>query len=56
MDFKDFDKNRESNPFDFSDIDFELLLNKYGPEGLYELADRLKNIADKDVSDALNEN
>ena len=34
-------------------IDFDALLNKYGPEGLYEIADKLKEIADKDVQDAL---
>jgi hypothetical protein len=36
------------------DIDFDLLLSKYGPEGLYEIADKLKAIADDDVSKALN--
>jgi len=53
----DLDKcKRDSNPIDFSqDIDFEYLLNKYGPEGLYELADKLKDIANEDVSDATGE-
>jgi len=32
---------------------FEALLNKYGPEGLYTIANKLKEIADKDVDDAL---
>ena len=34
------------------EIDFNKLLEKYGPEGLYIIADELKEIADKDVSDA----
>lgn len=34
-------------------IDLNALLNKYGPEGLYEIADKLKEIADKDVKEAL---
>ena len=29
------------------------LLSKYGPEGLYELADQLKAAADEDVADAM---
>ena len=33
----------------------EELLCKYGPEGCYELADKLKDAANKDVSDALND-
>jgi len=28
------------------------LLNKYGPEGLYEIADKLIGIADKDIQNA----
>ena len=35
------------------DIDFEAMLHKYGPEGLYEIAYILKEIADKDVADAM---
>lgn len=55
--FSGKEKESSSNKaFDFSDIDFEFLLGKHGPDGLYELADRLKDIADKDVSAALNEN
>lgn len=51
------DKKAESPPTDFSqDIDFEYLLSKYGPEGLYELADKLKDVANNDVSDAMSGN
>jgi hypothetical protein len=34
-------------------IDFYELLRKYGPEGLYAIADRLKEIADEDMREAL---
>ena len=35
------------------EITFQYLLNKYGPEGLYQMADKLKEIADEDVENAL---
>lgn len=35
------------------EINFNALLNKYGPEGLYMIADRLKEIADEDMRNAL---
>lgn len=35
------------------ELDIESLLCKYGPEGLYDLAERLKSAADEDVSDAM---
>jgi len=40
------------NPPIFEEIDFDKLLNKYGPEGLYDLAKELMKVANKDVSDA----
>ncbi|MFW6281293.1 MAG: hypothetical protein ACOC1O_00685 [bacterium] len=36
-----------------SKIIYDDLLNKYGPEGLYEIANKLKQIADEDVNTAL---
>lgn len=33
-------------------LDINGLLSKYGPEGLYKLADLLKSVADEDVSDS----
>lgn len=36
-------------------LDYEALLSKYGPENLYLIADKLKEIADNDVSLALKE-
>ena len=35
------------------EIDFESMLNKYGPEGCYDIANKLKEVAMKDVGDAL---
>ena len=37
------------------ELNIEALLCKYGPEGLYDLAERLKRAADEDVSDAMGE-
>jgi len=34
-------------------ITYDELLSKYGPEGLYEIANKLKQIADEDVKTAL---
>ena len=42
--------NEEINSI-FEKIDIEDLLNKYGPEGLYDLAKELMKVADKDISD-----
>lgn len=36
-----------------SELDVNCLLEKYGPEGLYDLSDKLRSVADEDVSDAL---
>lgn len=35
------------------EMNFEALLDKYGPEGLYIIADKLKAIADEDMKNAL---
>lgn len=35
------------------ELDFNKLLEKYGPEGLFIIADKLKEIAIKDMSEAL---
>ena len=35
------------------EITYDELLCKYGPEGLYEIADKLKQIADEDVRTAM---
>lgn len=35
------------------DINFKALLDKYGPEGLYEIADKLKELADEDMASAV---
>ena len=34
-------------------IDYDKLLHKYGPEGLWIIADKLKNLALKDVYDGI---
>lgn len=34
---------------EFEEFDFEALLNKYGPDGLWELSDKLRDIAMKDA-------
>jgi len=36
------------------EINFNALLDKYGPEGLYMIADRLKELADEDMEDTIN--
>ena len=38
------------------ELNFYDLLNKFGPEGLYLIADKLKEIADKDMIGYLDEN
>jgi hypothetical protein len=35
------------------EINFSALLNKYGPEGLYIIADKLKELADEEMQNAL---
>lgn len=50
------DKNRQTKPSTIlkdCGIDFEGLLNKFGPEGLYEIATHLREIAIDDVRDAM---
>ena len=54
------DKLKNSNPsivLECADreINFNTLLDKYGPEGLYLIADKLKEIADEDVRNALDQ-
>lgn len=34
---------------EFEEFDFEALLHKYGPDGLWELSDKLRDIAMKDA-------
>jgi hypothetical protein len=36
-------------------FDYEKILNEYGPEGCYHIAHKLMEIADQDVSNALNQ-
>lgn len=40
----------QTEPRKFEEFDFEALLSKYGPDGLWELADKLQGIALKDVA------
>ena len=47
-------KDNSDEVIDYPDIDFDDLLNKYGPEGLYDIADKLIKMADKDMYDAIN--
>lgn len=35
------------------EINFNALLHKYGPEGLYMIADKLKELADEDMRNGL---
>jgi len=37
------------------EIDFNALLDKYGPEGLYMIADRLEELADEEIRNALSQ-
>jgi len=37
----------------YPDIDFDAWLNKYGPEGLYDIANKFIKIADEDVNNAI---
>jgi hypothetical protein len=43
----------QTEPRKFEEFDFEALLSKYGPDGLWELADKLQGIALKDVEFAI---
>lgn len=47
---------RSDEVIEYPEIDFEDLLCKYGPEGLYDIANKLKDIANKDVSDSIQMN
>lgn len=55
-DIKDFIKKSNSLENVFDDFDFDAVLNKYGPEGCMQIAERLIKIAHEDVRNALNEN
>ena len=46
-------RSKEKNPI-FDEINIDYLLNKYGPEGLYDLAHKLLDAANEDISDAIN--
>lgn len=46
------DSSNEAAKEQFPEIKFSDLLHKYGPEGLYDIADLLRITADEDVSDA----
>ena len=46
-------KRNEERNLIFKEIDSEYLLEKYGPEGLYDLAKMLMKVANKDISDAM---
>jgi hypothetical protein len=35
------------------EINFNAVLDKYGPEGLYMIADKLKELADEDIRNAI---
>ncbi|MFA5404859.1 MAG: hypothetical protein WC358_07995 [Ignavibacteria bacterium] len=39
----------QTEPRKFEEFDFEALLSKYGPDGLWELADKLRDIAREDA-------
>lgn len=47
-------KNQESNTesTDTIDFDYDAILTKYGPEGCYEIAEKLIAIANEDISDS----
>jgi len=56
LEWKKFDfmkKSEEKNPI-FEEVDVEELLNKYGPEGLYDLAHELLKVSNEDISDSIN--
>ncbi|MCK9574766.1 MAG: hypothetical protein WC979_03085 [Candidatus Pacearchaeota archaeon] len=44
-------KDTSDEIIEYSEINFEELLCKYGPEGLYDIANKLKKLADEDISD-----
>lgn len=46
-------KNSEQRSLIFEEIDINYLHNKYGPEGLYELAQEMLKISREDVNNAL---
>lgn len=43
------DEKEPSKPLKFEEFDFDQLLSKYGPEGLYELGDLFQAFALKDI-------
>lgn len=43
------DEMEPSEPLKFEEFDFNQLLSKYGPDGLWELSDKLREIVMKDV-------
>jgi len=47
------ERSKEINPI-FDEVDLDDLLNRFGPEGLYDLAKEAMEVADKDISDAMN--
>ena len=55
-DIKDFIKRSNSLETVYDDFDFEAVLNKYGPEGCYQIAEKLIKLADEDIRNALSEN
>lgn len=55
MDLSKFTQNADGDRNIIPDDLVNELLSKYGPEGAYELADKLVNAADKDINDALND-
>lgn len=50
---EDFSKYEECHPRDFSevlaDFDFDALLSKYGPEGLWAIGNKMREVALEDV-------
>lgn len=55
LEWKKFDfmkRSEEKNPI-FDEIDVDYLLTKYGPEGIYDLAQKLLDAANEDISDTI---
>lgn len=56
IDFSEFDAGVDTSASRLEqikkDINLQDLLNKYGPEGLYVMAQELMRIADQDVNEA----
>jgi len=47
-------RSKEEDPI-FKEINIQKLLDKFGPEGLYNLAQRLLDIANEDISDSIDD-